>query len=225
MIACHHSEFATETWNWPTEPSLTVLSANKLARAEKWTPPTDNLSSFASGVRTVFSQLCTSQLPDGGRIRALGVTSCKSQEGKTTISLALSHIAAERQRILLINASEGYLNVRSALQGDPEARRVGTSDAVEQDTAQTPAFVRELLQELTERFDLIVVDLPSLSRSGCLEWAAALDGLLLVVQAEGVRWQVAARSLAMLEQAGGHVLGTIINKRRDYIPERLYRRL
>jgi Mrp family chromosome partitioning ATPase len=61
--------------------------------------------------------------------------------------------------------------------------------------------------------------------TGVLDWAPLVDGVVLVVESERVRWQVAARGIELLEQAGTQVLGTVINKQREYIPEWLYQQL
>ena len=97
----------------------------------------------------------------------------------------------------------------------------------EQSTSEysTIEETRCLLQSLAAKFDLLIVDLSPLDVAGALEWATLLDGIVIVVEAERVRWQMAARSIAVLEQAGGNVLGTVINKRRDYVPQWLYHRI
>lgn len=59
--------------------------------------------------------------------------------------------------------------------------------------------------------------------------AAALaemaDGVVLVVQAEKTRWEVAQSAKASLERAGAKILGVILNDQRHHIPGWIYRRL
>ena len=70
-----------------------------------------------------------------------------------------------------------------------------------------------------------MLDLPPLDSTNVLDWAPLLDGVVLVIESERVRWQVAARGIELLEQAGSQVLGTVINKQQEYIPQWLYQRL
>ena len=47
----------------------------------------------------------------------------------------------------------------------------------------------------------------------------------LVLEAGKTRRQVAIRARKELEEAGGKLLGVVLNKRRYYIPDWIYRRL
>jgi Mrp family chromosome partitioning ATPase len=55
--------------------------------------------------------------------------------------------------------------------------------------------------------------------------AALMDGVVLVVEAEKTRWEVANKVREALVQADANVLGVILNKRRFHIPEWLYKTL
>jgi Mrp family chromosome partitioning ATPase len=83
-----------------------------------------------------------------------------------------------------------------------------------------------LYQELRGQFDLIVVDCPAIE-SG--EYATLLpeeaDGIFLVIRAEATRPAVISHAKALVEQAGGHFLGAVLNARRNYIPGFMYRML
>jgi Mrp family chromosome partitioning ATPase len=62
--------------------------------------------------------------------------------------------------------------------------------------------------------------------AGYLELAPErADGVILVVQAETTRPAVVAHAKGQIEQAGGNVLGAVLNRRGDYIPDFLYRML
>jgi Mrp family chromosome partitioning ATPase len=52
-----------------------------------------------------------------------------------------------------------------------------------------------------------------------------VDGVLLVLEAGKTRRHVAIRAKKELEEAGGKLLGVVLNKRRYHIPERVYKRL
>jgi Mrp family chromosome partitioning ATPase len=80
--------------------------------------------------------------------------------------------------------------------------------------------------KLTKTFDYVLIDAPSLSDAA---WSPAVgavaDGVILVVEAERTRWPVALNSKNEFEASGAKILGVFLNKRRFYIPPRLYRRI
>jgi len=52
-----------------------------------------------------------------------------------------------------------------------------------------------------------------------------VDGVVLVILSEKTRKQVAQKAKREIEEAGGHILGVVLNKRKYYIPKWLYKRL
>ena len=52
-----------------------------------------------------------------------------------------------------------------------------------------------------------------------------MDAVILVVEAEKTRWEVAQRAKEELEKAGAKIFGAVLNKRKYYIPKSIYRRL
>ena len=227
------------------DPSLTVARVRDADRPETPATSASDHDLFHAGIRALYGQLCSFESRTGGAVRSLGVTSCYRHEGKSTVAAHLAAVAAESRQVLLIDANIARPLVHRAMQ---EVIRPGielqTEPIVAAETVECPPIMsthvlparkiggqptieetRDLLHALSAEFDLVTVDLPPLDVAGALEWAPLLDGIVLVVEAECVRWQVAARGIALLEQTGGQVLGTVINKRRDYIPQWLYRRL
>jgi len=84
----------------------------------------------------------------------------------------------------------------------------------------------EFLKDMRERFDYIILDgppVPSFSESRVI--CTKVDGVILVVHSGKTREQVALRAKKQLEEAGGKVLGVVLNRRKHYIPEWIYRRL
>jgi capsular exopolysaccharide synthesis family protein len=84
----------------------------------------------------------------------------------------------------------------------------------------------ELIEVLRKEFDWVIFDGASLDNypdSAVL--ARRLDGVVLVVQAENRSAEVAIRAKEDLEQAGAKILGVVLNRRRLFIPEFIYRRL
>jgi capsular exopolysaccharide synthesis family protein len=83
-----------------------------------------------------------------------------------------------------------------------------------------------LVRNLRERYDLIIFDSSSvLGGPGTELIASNMDGLILVVQANRTRWEVARSAKRDLESAHIRVLGAILNKQQFIIPEAIYKRL
>ncbi len=93
-------------------------------------------------------------------------------------------------------------------------------------TSVNAESLRELYGRLRQQFELVVVDCPPVgdgTYSSLLP--AAVDGVVLVVQAEKTRPAVIAHAKDIVQQAGGQVLGAVLNRRTNYIPEFLYKLL
>lgn len=79
-------------------------------------------------------------------------------------------------------------------------------------------------RNLTERFDLILIDSPPLNVSADgLAIAARVDGVILVLEAEKTRWQSAKNVKDSITRVGGQMLGIVLNKRHYYIPPAIYK--
>jgi Mrp family chromosome partitioning ATPase len=88
------------------------------------------------------------------------------------------------------------------------------------------ATIADLYNRLRDEFELIVVDCPAVASGDYLGLAPdATDGVILVVQAETTRPAVVSHAKGQIEQAGGNMLGAVLNRRGDYIPDFLYRML
>ncbi|MFW6139126.1 MAG: exopolysaccharide transport family protein [Spirochaetota bacterium] len=75
-------------------------------------------------------------------------------------------------------------------------------------------------------YKLIVMDSPSINESAAAVKSAALaDGVMLVVESERVRREVVQYVKEQLDEAGAHLAGAILNKRRLYIPKFFYKRM
>jgi len=81
-------------------------------------------------------------------------------------------------------------------------------------------------EPLKERFDLIIVDSPPvmLFPDGPAI-VSKVDGVVLIVEAEKTRWQVALSVKEKIIKSGGNLLGIVFNKRKYYIPEFIYKHL
>jgi Mrp family chromosome partitioning ATPase len=79
---------------------------------------------------------------------------------------------------------------------------------------------------MRDKFDYVILDAPPVPAfPECLVLCAKVDGVVLVVESGKTRRQVALRARKQVEEVGGKVLGVVLNKRKYYIPEWIYRRL
>jgi capsular exopolysaccharide synthesis family protein len=88
---------------------------------------------------------------------------------------------------------------------------------------------RELGQFLgvaREQFDYVLLDVPPIKCSSeSLSICSQIDGVVLVIEAGKTRRQVAVAVKKQLEKAGARVLGFVLNRKKYYIPEFIYKRL
>ena len=90
------------------------------------------------------------------------------------------------------------------------------------DAAQLKSF----FTVLKERFELVLIDSSSTATGAdSTALSRCADGVVLVVEADKTRWPVAESLKARIQKSGGNILGVVLNKRRYYIPDYLYRRL
>jgi protein-tyrosine kinase len=86
--------------------------------------------------------------------------------------------------------------------------------------------VRSMLRSVSDSFELTILDLPPVSESIIgPAMAKALDGVVLVVEAERTRAAAVQATQRTIKMHGGNVLGVVLNKRRFHIPNFIYRRL
>jgi len=93
------------------------------------------------------------------------------------------------------------------------------------DIFSAPKF-KTLLEGLKERYKLIVIDIPALQPAPCAFHLCRLcDRVLLVIEAERERWEVADSMKRRLVAARVPIAGVVLNKRRFPVPQWLYRTL
>jgi len=79
---------------------------------------------------------------------------------------------------------------------------------------------------LRSRFDMVLVDCPSMADSTIAARIASIsDGVVLIVDAGKTRWQAIKNQIREIQANRGSVLGVVLNKRKYYIPEFIYKRL
>jgi capsular exopolysaccharide synthesis family protein len=86
--------------------------------------------------------------------------------------------------------------------------------------------LNDMVGVLKSEFDWIIFDCAPIDiYPDASVLARQLDGVALVIQAENMGAEVAIRAKELLEQAGSKILGAVLNRRRQIIPERIYKRL
>ncbi len=83
-----------------------------------------------------------------------------------------------------------------------------------------------LLKSAQESYSHVVLDAPPiLGFAECRVLCTKVDGVIMVIEYGKTRLQVAMSAKKQLEDAGGRILGVVLNKRKYYIPDFIYRRL
>ena len=103
----------------------------------------------------------------------------------------------------------------------------GTSNGVVRDLFnKTSDWFTEVTRWMRTTYRFILVDMPATSdMSSTLRIASKCDGVILVVAADHLRWEVVQKEKRQLEKWQTNILGVVLNRRRFPIPECLYRAL
>jgi protein-tyrosine kinase len=190
---------------------------------------------------------------DGREIRKLMFTSTMIKNGCSSVAAGFAKCLAADfgKRVLLVDANirnpslhnffgneyiqdiEEILSENTADFSQSQekwSRNLHVFTCGNQDEDMSPFFssdsFRLVMDSASRVFDYILVDSPPVAL--CSETriiCSAVDGVILVLEAGKTRRQAALRAKREIESAGGVFLGSILNKRKFYIPNWLYRRL
>jgi Mrp family chromosome partitioning ATPase len=216
------------------------------------TPLTDNFFVATRQMQTLFRSVesVLSGVQGGAMIM---FSSAHPGEGKTTVCGSFAATLAQHcgKSVLILDGDRDHALARhwghhreevtlATLEKQPQAilrfgKRFGTSGSISavpvgswpgspNGSSPEVAGVAALKDTLAKTFDYVLIDAPAVAD---LSWAPAIgattDGVILIVQAERTRWPVALNSKKEFEGSGAKVLGVFLNKRRFYIPARIYR--
>jgi len=154
-------------------------------------------------------------------------------EGTSTIIREFAKVVSEKfgKSVLLLGTdmqktSQSHFNdsnqVSESLLFIKSYSQPGTS------TIQASDFMsnRDIWENVRQKFDFILVDsLPATTSSNGLAFSRKMDGVVLVIEAEKTRWQVAESVKEKIIKHGGKILGVVLNKRKYYIPGFIYKGL
>jgi Mrp family chromosome partitioning ATPase len=191
---------------------------------------------FGQEMRTLSSRL--QPLFDDRKPVTLAVTASSSGEGASTVTRELAYYVAAEGKTVLYCGDPADLDAVRLVGGQIEAQSreivetsrqglslVDIADLHRRDSGfgSKMAF-RDWLTNNAQKFDLIVIDVPPVLEQQ--SWSGFMgfpDGVIMVVEAERSRSEVVNATTAVIAEANGHVLGLVLNKRRQYIPKRLYK--
>ena len=84
--------------------------------------------------------------------------------------------------------------------------------------------IDRLITKLKEKFDFIVFDAaPVMEFPDSFALASKVDSVILVARSENTSIEDAQRAKLSIEQAGGRILGVVLNRQKDYTPSFLKR--
>jgi capsular exopolysaccharide synthesis family protein len=174
-------------------------------------------------------------------------------EGTTTVAAQFAIAAAQTgagERILLIDGNLEYPDLAELIECDPAP---GVIDVCNEGTPVTSAIqstalenldflaaghsdrasgflnslrFREVVEQLSQQYDLVVVDCPPLSSGhGSTHLPGESAMTVLVVQASLTRREVINGARHELRLMGAEIVGVVLNRRKFFVPSFVYRRL
>ena len=186
-------------------------------------------------------------------LRSVMLVSALPGEGVSTVTLGLAASMADvaRQGVLVIdlNSANPSLAHRLGLRGEvglgellakdaTRAEAIAESDVprlfllgrgrASADLSQPSslALFDELVRGMRSDFDHLIFDGGALATSpDSLLVAGKVHGVILIVQAERTGAETVREASNQLRAAGANLLGAVLNRRRDYLPGFLARRL
>jgi capsular exopolysaccharide synthesis family protein len=185
-------------------------------------------------------------------IRAILFASCNEGEGASTVIIHFaSALASGGEKVLLVDANlrtpslHAALNVgrdngftdlmlgRSTLARVIKETKLPNLSVISSGTPHSgPVSLLEsdsleaYVAGMKERAQWILFDAPPLSRfMDAVVLGSRVDGIVMVVEAEKTRWEVAEVSRQRIIQGNGNVLGAVLNKRRYPVPDWFYKRM
>lgn len=185
-------------------------------------------------------------------IKAILFASCNEGEGASTVILHFaSALASGGEKVLLVDANlrspslHAALNVgrdngftdlmlgRSTLTRVIKETKIPNLSVISSGTPHPgPISLLEsdsleaYVAGMKEKAQWILFDAPPLARfMDAIVLASRVDGVVMVVEAEKTRWEVAEASRQRIIEGNGNVLGAVLNKRRYPVPDWFYKKM
>lgn len=186
-------------------------------------------------------------------LKSVMLVSALAGEGVSTVTLGLAATMAEvaRQGVLVMDLNSanpvlaGRLGLRPSVGlGELLAKDATRAEAIVEsqiahlfllgrgmasaDLSQPSslALFEELVRGMRSDFDHLIIDGGALATSpDSLLVASKVDGVILIVEAERTGTETVREATNQLRMAGGNVLGAVLNRRREYLPSFIARKL
>lgn len=168
--------------------------------------------------------LLTSTRPSEGKsTSAYAIARTFSRQGRRTVLVDGDLRRPSLHKVLGLGNAVGLSNLLTGREVEGAVRAldaapglsVVTSGPIPPDPAQLlqADAVRAVLADLQGQFDLVIVDAPPvLGLADTLEWAAAVEGVLFVVEAGSMHFGGVRASIKRLRDVRATMLGVILNK-------------
>lgn len=212
-------------------------TTNGNGHSETWSIPAQIRQQYSA----LAEQFLLSSNGSAEKPHVLAIVSCHHGEGTSTVATNLSAALAQRIRgdVLLMNVTSERSSVHRVFKsghgnGDsifesPEQklsllvadrRDINLSEVLDSDKLTTQ------LRSMKQPYGFVVIDLPPLSQTSYMPRLSGLcDNVVMVVEAERLRWEVVQKAKERLANSQANILGIVLNKRRHHIPSLLYRTL
>lgn len=229
--------------SWPVEaPEAEVAKAEVVVREVPLVPAVGELN--LENEMIALYQNIEALLPELDK-KVLQFMGSRAGEGTSTVIREFARVAAKKlgKSVFLLDAGHHrnptqyvFMHItpeRGWESIDGSGSIVGGGDMdLQLPTGSPPKLnfyssqILDFWKVLKQKYDFILIDSApaSLSPDG-IEISRRVDGVVLVVEAEKTRWQVVSNLKEKIVHGGGNILGIVFNKRRYYIPDRIYNRL
>jgi Mrp family chromosome partitioning ATPase len=156
---------------------------------------------------------------------SLVITGCGRGDGVTTIAAEFArYLAADGRNVLFCGSHGSKAREPEAPDIEQAAPNLRLLDMAAFRSESPYSAFRDRLEQVRGEFQVVIIDCPPILIDG--SWSNLLrgvDGVILVVEAEKTRSAVLQSTIKMIGEVGGHVVGIVFNRRRQYIPRFLYR--
>jgi Mrp family chromosome partitioning ATPase len=168
-------------------------------------------------------------------LKTLAVIGATSGVGTTTVAMNLAHkFARSKESVLVVTVqAEGRTGDSKAASGkfDMTIRPVEnfyhsevSAAHLSQSAFKTEGVFADILRDLEKKFAHVIWDLPPADKAAESKLICQkVQGTLFVLHAGKTRWRSAKHTLDTLQFAGVNVLGVVLNKKKAYIPQAVYR--
>ena len=149
-------------------------------------------------------------------------------------NLAVSLAANPDCKVLVVtccesDAGNGFLQLTehtaiSEIIENPVLQNVYAVKCLDSGTLSRWSILQKNLSEILQEFNHVLIDAPPLSNEPeMLRIVPDVDYMLLVLKAHAVKWQVLRKTRQLIEQVGQKNIGIVLNRRKFFIPEKLYK--